>query len=129
MRWFTQGDRNTKFFHSYVRGKRKNLQIRDIKNDHGVNLTKDLEIGLEAVRVLQEQFIEDTFCFDYSMLDIVSPLITQEKNEIMTALRTMEEVKKVVFQLNGASTAGPVILLVCFFRHTGRWFHRMSLMW
>lgn len=129
MRWFTQGDRNIKFFHSYVRGKRKNLQIRDIKNDHGVSLTKDLEIGLEAVRVFQEQFTKDTFCFDYSMLDIVPPLITQEENEIMTAMCTMEEVKKVVFQLIGASTVGPVILLVYFFRHTGRWFHRMSLMW
>lgn len=29
MKWFSQGDRNTKSFHSYVRGKRNKLQIRE----------------------------------------------------------------------------------------------------
>lgn len=41
------------------------------------------------------------------MLDIIPSLVTHEKNEQIKALPTMEEVKRVVFQLNGASTNGP----------------------
>lgn len=53
MKWFTQGDKNTKFFHSYIRGKRKKLQIRDIEDAQGHMLKRDKEIGQEAVRVFR----------------------------------------------------------------------------
>lgn len=30
MKWFVKGDRNSKFFHSYVQGKRRKLHITEI---------------------------------------------------------------------------------------------------
>ncbi|XP_075107098.1 uncharacterized protein LOC107803644 [Nicotiana tabacum] len=36
MSWFAEGDRNTKFFHNHVNGKRQKLQLRRIQNGDGV---------------------------------------------------------------------------------------------
>lgn len=33
MHWFKDGDRNTKFFHAYMNGRRMNLRINEIQND------------------------------------------------------------------------------------------------
>jgi len=38
MKWFSDGDRYTKFFHSYVKGKRKKLHIDEIVTDQGITL-------------------------------------------------------------------------------------------
>ncbi|XP_059315433.1 uncharacterized protein LOC132066055 [Lycium ferocissimum] len=35
MQWFQDGDRNTKFFHAYVQGRRKRMQIRRIQGEDG----------------------------------------------------------------------------------------------
>lgn len=48
------------------------------------------------------------------MLDLIPSLVTQEENDMMIELPTMEEVRKVVFQLSGASAAGLNILLAYF---------------
>lgn len=48
MRWFGEGDRNTKFFHSYVNGRRKKLNIAEIQTEQGDNITMGKNIGAEA---------------------------------------------------------------------------------
>lgn len=35
MRWFGEGDKNTKFFHSYVNGRRKKLNILESHTEQG----------------------------------------------------------------------------------------------
>lgn len=35
MAWFKDGDRNTKFFHAQVTGRRKRLQLNGIQNNTG----------------------------------------------------------------------------------------------
>ncbi|XP_075077040.1 uncharacterized protein LOC107829953 [Nicotiana tabacum] len=43
MIWFAEGDRNTSFFHNYVNGKRKKLQLKRIKSssgDHNLELSR-----------------------------------------------------------------------------------------
>lgn len=53
MTWFKEGDWNTKFFHSYVKG-RKKLRITEIKNSQGILLKESQEIGEEAVNAFTE---------------------------------------------------------------------------
>ncbi|XP_060170531.1 uncharacterized protein LOC132601468 [Lycium barbarum] len=80
MRWFKDGDRNTKFFQNYVKGRRKKL---------------------EAVSFYQNQFRHEGTSDDYEMLQKIPKLITDGQNEELTALPSNEEVKLVVFGLNG----------------------------
>jgi len=56
MRWFTDGDRNTRFFHSYVKGRRMKPHIEKITTEQGVILESNQQIGEEAVEIFVEQF-------------------------------------------------------------------------
>lgn len=58
MRWFNDGDRNTKFFHAYVKGRRRRLQLNDILNDQGDVLKDTKSIGEAAEKVFDNQFRE-----------------------------------------------------------------------
>lgn len=50
MQWLKNGDRNTKFFYSYVTGRRKKLDIGEILDEQGVMLDREDRIGNETVK-------------------------------------------------------------------------------
>ncbi|KAH0695148.1 hypothetical protein KY290_021498 [Solanum tuberosum] len=56
MKWFTDGDRNTKFFHSYVKGRRKKLHIAEMTTEQGLTLMSNDEIGGASVAYYKDQF-------------------------------------------------------------------------
>ncbi|KAH0776232.1 hypothetical protein KY290_007643 [Solanum tuberosum] len=47
--WFKSGEKNTRFFHSIVKGRRRKLQIQRIQNDQGAWLNEAGDIAEEAV--------------------------------------------------------------------------------
>ncbi|XP_060182797.1 uncharacterized protein LOC132612707 [Lycium barbarum] len=81
--WFSEGDRNIKFFHSIANGKRKRLQVKRIQDADGVWLENEEGIAQGAV------------------------LVTDEYNDMLCALSTEDEVKKAAFDLKGESACGP----------------------
>ncbi|XP_060202276.1 uncharacterized protein LOC132630725 [Lycium barbarum] len=107
MRWFKDGDRNTKFIHSYVKGRRKKLALQRIQNIQGDWISSNDYIGEEAVTFYQDQFRELATSTDYEMLKMILALISTEQNESLIALPSNEEVKLAVYGLNGDSTSGP----------------------
>ncbi|XP_060178276.1 uncharacterized protein LOC132608235 [Lycium barbarum] len=78
--WFTEGDKNTNFFHNYVTGQRRKLQLNRIQDGSGNWLETREEILEEAI-----SFLRKHFC----------------------SYPTKEEVKKAVSELNGDSSSGP----------------------
>ncbi|KAG5620134.1 hypothetical protein H5410_005352 [Solanum commersonii] len=105
MRWFQNGDRNTKFFHAYVQGRRRKLHISAIQTMQGDLISSTENIG--AVNVFREQFTKKNEPTDYAMLENIPNIISNEQNEEMERLPTEDEVKNVVFALNGDSASGP----------------------
>ncbi|KAH0638863.1 hypothetical protein KY285_035449 [Solanum tuberosum] len=97
MKWFRDGDRNTRFLHSYVKGKRRKLHLSEIQTRQGDWITTSQNIGEEAVDVFKDQFQETQETTDYSMLQSIPRLITDEQNVEMERLPEKNEVKKVVF--------------------------------
>ncbi|XP_075108842.1 uncharacterized protein LOC142180692 [Nicotiana tabacum] len=91
MTWFKEGDRNTKLFHSKVRGRRKRLQLNRIQNSGGTWIEEEQEIAEEAIKFYEEQFTEVA---TPSSFDIIQH-------------PTKEEVKLAVLGLNGDSAGGP----------------------
>ncbi|XP_019256252.1 PREDICTED: uncharacterized protein LOC109234638 [Nicotiana attenuata] len=89
MAWFKDGDRNTKFFHAHVRGRRKKLQLNRIQNRQGVWIEEE----------------ERNSC--RSNQDNVPTLIDMGQNEELIKQPTMEEVRAAVFGLNGDGAGGP----------------------
>lgn len=45
MKWLKDGDRNTKFFHSYAKGRIKKIYISEITDTQGDPLSTKNEIG------------------------------------------------------------------------------------
>ncbi|XP_019242361.1 PREDICTED: uncharacterized protein LOC109222455, partial [Nicotiana attenuata] len=117
MAWFKDGDRNTRFFHAQVRGRRKKLQLKRIKDSNGNWIEEDTQIAEEAVNFYRDQFTEDVVPSVFHIMDHVPTLIDEEQNEMLTANPTREEVKKAVYGLNGDSAGGPDGFTGAFF-HT-----------
>ncbi|XP_059295529.1 uncharacterized protein LOC132048860 [Lycium ferocissimum] len=76
MRWFKDGDRNTKFFHNYVKGRRRKLAVHTIQNRQGDWLNTNADIGQEAVSFYQHQFRQEATSGDYEMLKKIPKVIT-----------------------------------------------------
>ncbi|XP_019241989.1 PREDICTED: uncharacterized protein LOC109222035, partial [Nicotiana attenuata] len=76
LQWFKEGDANSRYFHSLIRGRRRKLYIHKIKNE-------------EVIR-------ED-------LLSIIPTMITSEDNAILTRDPSMLELKDIVFSMNPIS--------------------------
>ncbi|KAH0673928.1 hypothetical protein KY284_025015 [Solanum tuberosum] len=97
IQWFSKGDRNTRFFHSLVKGRTKRLSLsRIIKED-----------GQWAEGNEQKQFSSENVPADLSLLNHVPTLVTEEMNRGITKAPLEKEVKRVIFELNGESASGP----------------------
>ncbi|XP_015168062.1 uncharacterized protein [Solanum tuberosum] len=107
MKWYTDGDKNTKFFHAYVKGKRRKLHIKEIHTRQGDIISRSHNIVEEAVNVFKEQFMENQEWNNVELLQCIPKLVTDGDNEEMETMPTKEEVKHVVFSLNGDSASGP----------------------
>ncbi|XP_055835039.1 uncharacterized protein LOC129903500 [Solanum dulcamara] len=59
MQWFQDGDRNTKFFHAHVQGRRKRMQIRRIQGEDGNWIEEEGGIIVEAIKFYTNQFTKE----------------------------------------------------------------------
>ncbi|XP_060177940.1 uncharacterized protein LOC132607880 [Lycium barbarum] len=104
---FSEGDKNTRYFRSLVKGRRKRIQIKRIKDATGNWLEDADRVAGEAVNFFHKTFTQEEVSEDSPILNHIPELITEEDNRLLAEQPTMEEVQKAVFQLNGDSTCGP----------------------
>ncbi|XP_060200225.1 uncharacterized protein LOC132628463 [Lycium barbarum] len=57
MEWFQDGDKNSKFFHNYVNGRRKMLQLKRVQNSQGQWLENENDIAEEACDFFRISFV------------------------------------------------------------------------
>ncbi|XP_060210297.1 uncharacterized protein LOC132637182 [Lycium barbarum] len=107
MQWFQDGDRNTKFFHAHVYGKKRKLQLQRIQDHTGTWLDTEEEIAQEAIRFFSDQFKEENIPTDFSMLDKIPKMVIEEQNQQLYEMPDEAEVKIAVFGLNGDNAGGP----------------------
>ncbi|XP_060181404.1 uncharacterized protein LOC132611010 [Lycium barbarum] len=107
MDYFSEGDKNTRYFHSLVKGRRKKIQIKRIKDDAG-NWLEDVDsVAAQAVNFFHKQFTHEEVSEDSPIFNHIQELIREEDNILLAEQPTMEEVHKAVFELNGDSACGP----------------------
>lgn len=56
MRWFKDGHKNTRFFHNYVKGRRKKLHVAEIQIGQGEVVYNSDDVGAEAISFFEEKF-------------------------------------------------------------------------
>lgn len=105
MQWFTEEDRNTRFFHNVVKGRRKRLEINRIKKANGF-WVEGSEMMADVVQFFMEQFTKENHATDFPLVDLVSTIITGNDNDVLNRALTVEDIKRIVFSLNGNSASG-----------------------
>ncbi|XP_070025206.1 uncharacterized protein [Nicotiana sylvestris] len=81
MTWFKDGNRNTKFFHDQVNGRRKILKLKRIQNNSGNWIDEEEQIAAEAVNFFKDQFCENIVPTAFHIIDYVPCLVNMEQNE------------------------------------------------
>lgn len=76
-----------------MQGRRRRLYLSKISSDRGEIFNTNTVIGEATMTYFTNQFQEDTFNQDISMLDCISKLVTDEENENMTKLIQQDKVK------------------------------------
>ncbi|KAL0412318.1 UNVERIFIED_CONTAM: hypothetical protein Slati_3821500, partial [Sesamum latifolium] len=101
-----RGKKNTKYFHSLVKKKRKQSYIHAIQHN-GAVLTKSEEIKESVVDYFKQVFTEEEEV-SYDPLLWVPNLLSEEDTQHLCTLPTLEDVKSVIFDMCPDSTAGPM---------------------
>ncbi|KAL2252555.1 UNVERIFIED_CONTAM: hypothetical protein Sindi_0050200 [Sesamum indicum] len=116
-RWLTEGEKNTKYFHTLVKKKRKQSHIHAIQHN-GTTLTKPEEIKDSVVEYFKRVFTEEEEVSDDPLL-WVPQLLSEEDTQHLGCAPTLEEIKAMVFSMCPDSTAGPDGFTSTFIRVVG----------
>ncbi|VFQ97942.1 unnamed protein product [Cuscuta campestris] len=114
-KWVTDGERNSGYFHSVVKNRRRKLYIHRIQNDRGQWVTERAAIAMQAITFFQAMFTADPSVTS-SALDMIPRLVTDEDNDRLCAVPEMEEVKTAVFAMDSKSAAGPDGYIGAFYK-------------
>ena len=106
VKWLWLGDQNSRYFHSVVRQHRFRALIHRIRDGSGNWITDDNAIGAEAVRYFGDLFSAG-FVPNFLLLHVIPNISTMIDNGKLEQVPSMEEVKKVIFDMDGDSAAGP----------------------
>ena len=107
LQWFKDGDTNSKYFHSIIRGRRRKLFIHKIVTKEGDWIQGENNIAHEVCEHFKTIFIGENKYIEEQHLECIPKMVNQDHNTQLTELPDMDELKKVVFSMNPNSAAGP----------------------
>jgi len=116
LQWFKEGDGNSKYFHALIRGRRRRLFIHKILNDDDEWIQGDEHIAQAACTHFQHIFSGEEKIVDEIPMNCIPRMVSQELNDRLKELPTIDELKEVVHSMNPNSAAGPDGMNGCFFQ-------------
>ncbi|XP_075091705.1 uncharacterized protein LOC142171892 [Nicotiana tabacum] len=114
--WIEEGDKNTAYFHSVIKGRRRRLSIQKIQDENGPWKEGESEIAQAAINHFQEMFNHGAGSNDFSALECINLRVTDEENDMLTALPILEEIIESVYSIDPTSALGPDGLNAIFFQ-------------
>lgn len=104
---FTDGDRNTSYFHRLARIRCTSKRMYVLKSGDQF-LDKQEDIENHVVHYFSSLYASENSCAENDLVDKVIPsLVTFEDNAMLTNIPTLEEVKGALFTMNVAGAPGP----------------------
>lgn len=107
LKWQREGDKNTRFFQASVKKKRQKLYIHKIRNREGYWLTSSNDIQQEAVDFFSDQLQGELSNPTDDLLPLIPNIISPQENSELCRDPNMEELRDIIFSMNGSSAAGP----------------------
>ncbi|CAJ2645555.1 unnamed protein product [Trifolium pratense] len=107
IKWHTDGDRNTQYFHQLAKVRYATKLISSLRNGDDL-ITNASDIESHVVNYFKDIFSSPNMCLDNGIIDQVIPnLITDDQNISLTCLPSMQEVHDAVFSMNKDGAPGP----------------------
>ncbi|XP_071912247.1 uncharacterized protein [Coffea arabica] len=106
VKWFQEGERNSRYFHAVVRQRRVQGMIHRIKKSNGVWVDADVDIASEAAKYFNDLFT-GTLDSSSDMLHLIPHMVSGEENGKLESVPSIDEVYRVVKSMDGDSAAGP----------------------
>lgn len=107
IRWISEGEANTAYFHAVVKDKHRRQHIANLRNSAGDLLLDNVALGAEAVSYYQKLFEHEEVAGIVDFITCIPSLVTSEDNCMLLQLPTAAEIKEAVWNLSPASAAGP----------------------
>jgi hypothetical protein len=113
-RFINEGDENTRYFHLMVKGRKRRVKILSLLNE-GVIVDDVKEINQVATSFYRELFGPSSSS-NINMKNLPMKQLSDEDQSLLTAPFSVEEIKKVVFDLKHNSAPCPDGLPAEFFQ-------------
>ena len=105
--WFKEGDNNSKYFNSVIKGRRRKLFIHKVVNENGVWVQGYYNTAHVAWKHFKGIFSGEEKHINEHTLECIPRMISQDQNTQLTVMPNMDELKEVVFSMNPNSAGGP----------------------
>lgn len=114
--WLQEGDRNTKFFHSYATTRKRNNKIHKILRFDGSWAVTDDEITKEAVRYFQDLFQQPLDQNNKGNVDFNVRCLSHDAIDDLSRPYTEEEVTAALQEFHPSKEPGPDGLAAIFYQ-------------
>ncbi|XP_049364527.1 uncharacterized protein LOC125829333 [Solanum verrucosum] len=107
LQWFKEGDTNSKYLYSIMRGRRRKLFIHKICTAEDTWIQGEENIAKVSYDYFQNMFSGHDDRIREEILHCIPRMVTEEQNQTLHQMPTQEELTQVVFSMNPNSAAGP----------------------
>ena len=80
LHWFKDGDKNSKYFHPIIRGRRRKLFVHKFINEEGEWLHDEEEIAQTSCTYFEEIFTGEDKLINEITLECIPRMVSQEQN-------------------------------------------------
>ena len=120
LQWLREGDKNSKYFHAVVNGRRRANRMNQLQKGDGSWTKSEQEIGQEIAKYYRQLFTasiaaarEDSI---HEILEGIPTTITEQMNKILIKSVDEEEIKTSVFPMNPNKAPGSDGMTPLFFQ-------------
>lgn len=106
LQWFKEGDTNSKYFHSFIRLRRRRLFVHQILTGNADWIQGDDNIAQVSYDHFNDIFTVDEKLITEKILTCIPRIVSQYQNNQFTSNHNMNELKEVVFYMNPNSATG-----------------------
>lgn len=107
VKWMSEGDANTHFFNNTVKERRRRQTIKHIIQEGAMECDIPQDIEQAAVHYYQTSFERSQTAQYEEILQYIPNLLSEEDNDFLLAIPTIQEVKQAVLDLSPTSAVGP----------------------
>ncbi|XP_027150159.1 uncharacterized protein LOC113750373 [Coffea eugenioides] len=104
--WIKEGDKNTKFFHAHVKGRRRRNRMLNLQREDGSWTENEQELGKEVADFYRQLFTSKGNGSTEEILRGIPPTITASMNDQLTRGVDEEEIRSALFSMSPDTAPG-----------------------